>query len=111
MRVERSKLAQLVTFYYQQSGRHVPESAPRQIDARDLVATLQDSLVSGLGLVSAKRGAAHRGRGGQLRSTFRVAVLSASTRPPFLIKLYFFHCTQQGGPRDLAVIDKRSRSA
>ena len=50
MKVESSKLAELVIAYYQKFGRHVPESALQLLDAGDLAAILQDSLVTNLPL-------------------------------------------------------------
>ena len=50
MRVEPSKLAQLVIGYYEKFGRHVPELALRHLDAGDLAARLQDSLANGVPL-------------------------------------------------------------
>jgi hypothetical protein len=46
MRVEPSKLAQLVIAYQEKFGRHVPESALRLLDAGDLAALLQESLAT-----------------------------------------------------------------
>jgi hypothetical protein len=50
MRVEPSKLAQLVIAYHEKFGRHVPEPALRLLDAGDLAATLQNSLATGVPL-------------------------------------------------------------
>jgi len=50
MRAEPSKVARLVIAYHQKFGRHVPESALRLLDAGDLAAILQDSLVTNLPL-------------------------------------------------------------
>lgn len=50
MKSEPSKLARLVTSYYEKFERHVPEWALRLFDAGDLSAQLQDSLASGVPL-------------------------------------------------------------
>jgi hypothetical protein len=47
MKSEPSKLAQLVIAYHEKFGRYAPERALRLLDARDLVAVLQDSLDTG----------------------------------------------------------------
>jgi hypothetical protein len=46
MRVEPSKLAQLVIAYQEKFGRYVPVSALRLLNAGDLAALLQDSLAT-----------------------------------------------------------------
>ncbi len=46
MRVEPSKLAQLVIAYREKFGRYVPESALRLLNAGELAALLQDSLAT-----------------------------------------------------------------
>ena len=50
MRVEPSKLAQLVIAYHEKFGRHVPALALRLLNAGDLAAILQDSLATGVPL-------------------------------------------------------------
>ena len=50
MRVEPSKLAQLVIAYHEKFGRYVPAPALRLLDAGDLAAILQDSLATGVPL-------------------------------------------------------------
>jgi len=50
MRVEPSKLAQLVIAYQEKFGRHVPAPALRLLNAGDLAAILQDSLATGVPL-------------------------------------------------------------
>ena len=52
MRVEPSKLAQLVIAYHEKFGRYVPAPALRRLDARDLAPMLQDSLGTGWGWAS-----------------------------------------------------------
>jgi hypothetical protein len=53
MKVEPSKLAPLVTAYYEKFDQHVPDWALRQFDAGDLSAQLRDSLASGVPLSDA----------------------------------------------------------
>ena len=50
MRAEPSKLARLVVAYHEKFGRHVPESALRSLDARDLAPILHDALATGVPL-------------------------------------------------------------
>ena len=54
MRAEPSKLARLVIAYRERFGRHVPEPTLQRVDAGDLAALLQDSLVTGVPLSEAE---------------------------------------------------------
>ena len=57
MRVEPSKLAQLVIAYQEKFGRHVPAPALRRLDAGDL-ARIRDSLATGVPLSETEWGRA-----------------------------------------------------
>ena len=50
MRVEPSKLSQLVIAYYEKFGRYVPAPALRLLDAGHLAPILQDSLATNVPL-------------------------------------------------------------
>jgi hypothetical protein len=50
MRVEPSKLAQLVIAYHEKFGRHVPESTLRLLDASHLAEILRASLATNVPL-------------------------------------------------------------
>ncbi len=56
MKVEPSKLSQLVIAYHARFGRHVPEPTLRRVDAGALAQMLQDSLASGIPLSEADWG-------------------------------------------------------
>jgi hypothetical protein len=56
MKVERSKLAELVIAYHARFGSHVPEPTLRRVDAGHLVALIQGSLASGVPLSEADWG-------------------------------------------------------
>ena len=56
MKVEPSKLSQLVIAYHARFGRHVPEPTLRRVDAGHLAGLIQGALASGVPLSEADLG-------------------------------------------------------